>query len=1217
MKLSLSVLNLVSACGFVAIVPLQASADPSSSSTTSSSQPSSSISPVIQSTGVDSGISSRATTNSSKSLAKPAIKSIAKPETLPTTENATPKSISNNVANNPSNHVSSNEVKILSPTTQSVLGDRSATIVLQYSADKKVSLVINGSIVDTKNIGRTETNSTTNQITQTWYGVVLQEGNNVITANLLDSNSKITSSTNALVQVRGAATKLRVTTQETRIPADGRSIATITGELLDAQGNRSNRDGIVTLTTNGGELVGVDANLDQPGFQVKVENGQFTAKLRSSLEAKTVNILATANDLTAYTSLTFETNLRPSIATGVIDVRLGARGTDFHRSFRDFLPIDGNNGTQLDVRAAVFASGKIGDWLVTGAYNSDRALNKTCDNTVRLFRTAQACETQYPVYGDSSRSDILTPSTDSLYLRLEKTSRIQGAGTDYAMWGDYNTEEFSTKSQEYTAVSRQLHGLKGNYNFGNLQISGLFANNVQGYQRDAIAPDGTSGYYFVSRRLMLEGSEEIYLESEELNRPGTVIERTRLMRGPDYEIDYSRGTLLFRKPILRTDIAPDGTPLVRRIVATYQYESAGADNKIYAARARYHFSREQGRESWLGATYWKEDRGVRNFELYGVDATFPLGEKGALIAEYARSNQFADILGQTSGSAFRVEANGEFSPGILGRAYYRSTDAGFANNATVSFTPGQTRYGAQVTAKVSAQTNLKVQYDRETNRGRAPQPLQTTFDLLTPRENPLPGAILDNDLTTISAGIQQKLGSADLTVDWLHRDRTDRITPSNSGNSDQLRSRLSLPITSKLTFVAQNETTLSNRNDAFYPDRTLLGLDWQVMPGINVQLAQQFFSSGQYAGQSTTTLGLSGDYKLFPETTLSARYGIVGGADGTLSTQGAIGIKQGIKLSPGLQIDLAYEHVLGSFSGQAATGLQTLQSFAPGQSAASLGLQGGDSYSVGINYNDSSRFQANARIDHRTSSAGSNTVISAGATGKISPALTALVRFQQASAANQGIVGLGTTTDFKLGLAYRDPHSDVFNALLRYEYRQNPATIPNSILFASGTGTTDHILALEAIYAPNWQWELYGKFALRNSQTSLASDLVGTSTVTLSQVRATYRLNYSWDLSAEARWIGQPSIGYSETGFSLEAGYYMTPNLRLSAGYSFGQANDRDLNSRTASGPYVGLTVKLNELFNGFGLQRVVPQQQKESEKPAQVAATSDVKSDVKSGEMK
>jgi hypothetical protein len=299
------------------------------------------------------------------------------------------------------------------------------------------------------------------------------------------------------------------------------------------------------------------------------------------LDSKTVNIRATTGTLEAFSQLEFHTDLRPAIATGVIDIRLGARGTDFYGSFRDFLPPDGKNGTQLDIRSAVFATGKVGDWLFTGAYNSARPLNQGCDRTAALFRANQACDQNYPVYGDSSQSTVVTPSTDSLYLRFERSSPIPGAGTDYAMWGDYNTEEFATRSQQFTATTRQLHGFKANYNLGNLQITGFYGNNVQGFQRDTLAPDGTSGYYFLSRRLLVEGSENVFVEVEELNRPGTIIERKQLNRGPDYEIDYDRGSLIFRQPILRTDVGKEGETLVRRIVVTYQYDTPGENNSIY------------------------------------------------------------------------------------------------------------------------------------------------------------------------------------------------------------------------------------------------------------------------------------------------------------------------------------------------------------------------------------------------------------------------------------------------------------------------------------------------------------------------------------------------------------------------------------------------------------------------------------------------------------
>ncbi len=1092
-------------------------------------------------------------------------------------------------------------IKILSPTVDAVLDTPAATVVLQFKQGSDIELRANGTVISASLVGRTETNTQTHIVTQTWYGVPLKDGNNTLTATVKTASGNETDI--VLVKVRGIPTKLTIATLESRIPANARSIATIQGQLLDEQGNLSNRDTLVTLSTNGGEFVGADADRDQAGFQVQAIQGKFTASLKSGLNPQKVQIQAQAAGLTAFTQLDFETDLRPSIATGVINLRIGKRGTDFYGKLRDFLPTDLDNKTQLNFNAAVFATGRVGQWLFTGAYNSARPLNETCDGTNSLFRASGTCDNNYPVYGDSSSSTVITPSTDSVYLKLERTSPVPSAGTDYGMWGDYNTEEFARRSQQFTAITRQLHGFKGNYNLGNLQLTAFYGNNVQGFQRDTIAPDGTSGYYFLSRRLLLEGSENVFVEVEELNRPGTVLERQALNRGPDYEIDYDRGSLLFREPVLRTDVGKDGETLVRRIVVTYQYDTPGSDNKIYAGRAQYNLSHVPGRESWIAGSYVKENLGVRHFELYGADALFSFG-KGTLIAEYARSQNDSDLLGLVSGSAYRVELASEIAKGVQGRAYYRQADTGFANNATISFVPGQTRYGAQVNAQVSPKTTVRVQYDHEDNRGIAPQ-VQTTFaDLFAPRAEAVPGTPVDNALTTISAGVQQQIGSASLGVDWLHRTRTDRRNPSSlDGTSDQLRSRFTVPLTSRLTFLAQNETTLSAQVDAVYSDRTLLGLNWQVMPGVTAQLAQQFYTRGQNAGQSLTSFNVTGDYKLGTDTTLRGRYGILGTAN-EFTMQGAVGISQGITLSPGLKVDLAYEHTFGTALSSTAAGIRFSQPFASGQSAAGLGLESGDNYSVGLTYNDSSNFQASARYEHRSSSSGKNTVITASAAGKLSPSLTALANYQQASSANQTLTGLGDTATLRFGLAYRDPNDDKFNALFRYEYRKNPSTIPDTILLGSGTGSTEHLFGVEAIYAPNWRWEFYGKFALRESTSYLANDLVGSNTVTLTQLRATYRFGKNWDLVGEARWIGQPAAGFNETGFLVEAGYYITPNLRLSGGYSFGSVDDRDFTgSRSAGGFYAGLTIKLNDLFDGFGLQKIAPPQPPESQSNP-VAAT-------------
>ena len=1091
----------------------------------------------------------------------------------------------------PTGTPNSASVRILSPTPDAVIDVPATPIIVQFPVGNEVELRVNGQLSDRYLIGRTETDSKTDLVTQTWYGVSLQNGENTISAQVIGSKE---APVTIKVMVRGGADKLKVDTVEARIPADGISTATIKGTLLDKNGNRSNHDAVVTLFSTAGEFVEPDFKPEQPGFQVQAKAGQFTATLKSGLDAKTVRIKATFGKLEDFAQLQFQTALRPSLMTGVIDFRLGAKGTDFYSRFKDFLPEDEDNGTEVKFRSAVFATGAIGEWLVTGAYDSSRSLNEDCNCDNRLFGTYQFSEQNYPVYGDSSSVNQTTPSTDSVYLRLERSSRTPGADPDYAMWGDYNTEEFSRSSQQFTSLTRQLHGFKANYNIGKLQATAFYGNNIEGFQRDIIPPDGTSGFYFLSRRLTVPGSESVFIELEELNRPGTVLQRQRLSRGADYEIDYDRGTVLFREPVLRTDVNEFGEILVRRIVVTYQYEGEGNDTDIYAGRLQYNFSRGAEKDSWLATTYLQENQGDRDFELYGADAQFSFGKVGKIIAEFARSRNDSNEMGMVEGEAVRAEAEAEFIKGLRARAYYRFADTGFANNATISFVPGQTRYGAQVNGRVTNTTNLRFQYDHEDNFGVAPQRIDTFEEFFSPLRATLPGNEVDNSLTTISAGVVQRIGKANLAVDFIKREREDRISPETlNTDSSQLRSRLNVPIAKKLSFLAQNETTLSDSTDAVFPDRTIVGLNWQAIPGINLSLTQQFYTRGQFDGNSITSFNVNGEHKFGEDTSVTGRFSVLGGAD-RVTTQGALGLKQGVTIAPGLRLNLAYEHVFGDFFGINGSGVQFAQPFAIGQSTAALGFADSDSYSVGLEYTDNPDFKASARFERRSSSSGNNTVISAGATGKISSSLTALARYQQAGSSNQTLRALGDTANLRVGLAYRNPKNDKFNALMRYEYRKNPSTIPESILLGSGSGAQDHTFAIETIYAPNWQWEFYGKYALRNSTTYLANDFSSSNTTNFGQFRATYRLGYSWDLVGEARVITQSD--YTETGFVVEAGYYLTPNLRVAGGYAFGEIDDRDFDgSRSASGPYLGVTMKLNQLFSGFGLQKKVPRKRIEA----------------------
>lgn len=995
-----------------------------------------------------------------------------------------------------------------------------------------------------------------------------------------------------------------------QIPANGRSALTLVGTVATAEGNPLDEDVIVTLASTAGEFIGADYDSDRSGFQVLARQGQFEAQLRSPIDAQVAQVAARVDSraireidstlregypaLEASTQVSFITDLRPTIISGVVDFRVGRGGTNLLGSFQDFLSTDSlNQDVEVGFTAGLFATGAVGDWLFTGAYNNTRGLNDRCDGS-SLYRDVQACEQTYPVYGDSSTTDFLTPSIDSLYLRFQRDSLGPDADPDYFMWGDYGTQEFAGDSQQFTATVRELHGFKGNYTFGNgIQLTALYGDNVRPFQRDTIAPDGTSGYYFLSRRLVLRGSENVFLETEEFNRPGTVLERTPLYRGVDYDIDYDRGTLLFDQPIRAVDLNPLGTTLVRRIVVTYQVDDASVRGSLYAGRLQYRPEGDSG--GVVGATILTEDQGAQDFTLYGFDLLWPLGDRGRITGEFARSS-FNSGTTNSQGNAYRVELSGTPFDGITGQAYYRSTDSGFNNTATSSFSPGQTRWGAEVLAQVGAQTQLRALVDQERNRGNAVAVQTSAAGLLRPGQNPVLGGPLDNTLRELRGGVIQQIGSATLGVDFVNRWREDRLT-NFSTNTNLLVSRLNLPLTDTLSALAQSEINLGAA-DPLYPTRNTVGLEWALQPGVSLRLSQQFLTGGQ-GPNSITSLDTLVDYELDDNTTLTNRYSLLGGYSG-ITGQGAIGLNHRLTLAPGLRATFGFERIFGDAFNLTGRGQQFAQPYAVGQGASGLGLQASTVYSVGVEYTDNPDWQASGRIEYRDSPGSSNLVLGAAAAGRITDSLTGLARFDLGNFANQTITDqLGDSSTLRLGLAYRNPVSDQFNGLLSYEFRNNPSSTPDSILQGTGSEAQDHTLQLEGIYAPSYRWEFYGKYALRYSNANLAQNFGFSNTIHLTQFRATYRFAYRWDVGAEVRYLGQPTVGYNETGFALEAGYYLTPDVRLGLGYSFGGANDGSLtgggNYRSASGPYFGITAKVNQLFNGFGVQPVSPPQQQES----------------------
>lgn len=1087
---------------------------------------------------------------------------------------------------------------IVEPAANAVVATPSTHVVVRFHQGETIALFVNGVRVPENQIASTVPDPDGTAVA-TYIGVALNPGDNTITAQVLRGDAPSAPS-EIHVGVRGAATDLRLTLDRHDLPADGRSLVTVSGRLTDAGNNLAARDALVSLRTTAGAFVGDTADPDVPGYTVKAHDGVFMAVIRAGLSATTMHIEAKAGDLLGTADLDVTTSLRPSVATGSVNLRLGHRETNFYNSITNFLDADPSSKAELQTRG--FATGAVGSYLVTVAGDSAYPINPACNGLIGISTyDVRSCDPRYPVYGDQSSYDRLAQSSDNVFARIERNR-------SYAMWGDFGTSEFATSSQLYSATSRELHGSKINIDSHHLVLTGLYGNNVQAFQRDSIAPDGTSGYYYLSHHLLLPGSETVAIETQVFDRPGLVTSVTPLNRGADYDIDYDSGSLLFHAPVTRTDIDPvTGAILVRIIVVTYQYDDGQGAGSIVGGRLRYRFGDQLAGAKTpgsIGASLLQENQGINRFILAGVDAGIPLGNAVKVIGEYAHSTNDSSLASGVGGSAYRAEAQLS-SSAATGTAYYRTTGAGFANQATTSFIPGQTQQGANLITPIAPKLHLVLNYDAERQSGIAPELLTDPVSLLSPGATPIAGASLDTRTSTVSAGLRHDLGRGFISVDYALRTLYDANAPLFDASAAQLDARVSLPFAKRWSFLAEDDINLRSQIDPAYPDRIAAGLEYALSDAVKIAATKQYLRGTAQGSRQITSIESIFDEKLSSSTSFTGRYAIVGGIDGT-SAQTEFGLKQNVKLAPGVHMDLAYQLINGDFFDLTPSGMQFAQPYAVGQAGqAALGVTGGSSISVGAEYTGSKELKGDARYEHRISASGSNTTYSGGVAGKITPAFTLLASIDAAGGANQTLGALADALDFRAGMAYRNPATDDTNVLLRFEERLNPGLIPQSLLSGGGTSTRDRTFAIEWIQEPSKRLELYAKYAFRVSTALLATDFSNTTFTSLAQYRATYRVGRKFDVVGELRYIEQPVSSYVAFGEVAEAGYHFGNDFRAAVGYSFGRTNDLDFTgSRSRGGLYLDFNARVNELFRGFGLQQAPRPDLSGAGTPAAAAAT-------------
>jgi outer membrane protein OmpA-like peptidoglycan-associated protein len=392
--------------------------------------------------------------------------------------------------------------------------------------------------------------------------------------------------------------------------------------------------------------------------------------------------------------------------------------------------------TEVDGRGAFYAKGKVhDDYLVTLSVDTtERPIEKLFTNVAskdpRFLLERIDADKAYPVYGDDSTSEWDAPTNGQVYARVEHND-------SRATWGNFQT---AWTGLELNQFSRSLYG-------GDLLLKSDGATSA-GERRsttDAFGAEpgtldsreefrGTGGsLYYLHRQDITRGSERLWIEIRD-QTSSIPLQRTQLIPGLDYDLNYLQGTILLRAPL--SSVA-DGSGLIQigslsgnpaYLVATYEYSPGlnAAQSNVYGVR----------NSTWLndflrvGLSGYRQGEGIDRQIVGGLDATLRYRPATYLDLEFARSDGTGSQLSSIDGgfgfnqtSTPDTLANAGRLQGAIdlsdiwqsargrGSVYWQDRQAGFSGAGALATTDAIKQQGAAFSVPLNARTSIDVKAD--------------------------------------------------------------------------------------------------------------------------------------------------------------------------------------------------------------------------------------------------------------------------------------------------------------------------------------------------------------------------------------------------------------------------------------------------------------------------------------------------------------------------
>ena len=689
-------------------------------------------------------------------------------------------------------------------------------VVVKHAPSQKVKLTVNGVVADPLNFDGVQTSLDNQVAVSIWRALPLQDGENVIRAEITGGESF-----ENRVYYSNTATRATYVPERSKLVADGVTRPVIAVRMTDRTGKpvRAGLTGPFRVRPPYTPATELDAQQERqlagldrfdPTWRVIGDDGIALIELQPTTQTGTAELEFEFNVDRQKRKDEVRAWLAPAARDWmVVGFASGTYGFNTLAKNSEKLADTSKDTTYQDGQVSLYAKGRVkGKWVLTLAYDSERT-KRGLDGRRSLLRVIDPGR-YYTVYGDRSQQGYDAASSEKLYLRLERPQF-------YALFGDYET---GLSDSQLGAYNRTLTGGKAEYRGERLSATAFLADTALNFQRDEIQGNGLSGPYPLSRRDLILNTEKVKIETRDRFRSERIVDTKYLSRHIDYDIDYDSGTLLFREPVLSRDRQFNPNFIV------VEYETEGTAVTYTNAGGRVVVEPIKGKLQ-IGATAVRDEDTTGRSNLGAVDVRLRPTDRTEVRLEAAMT----DSKGAGTNEAYiaEVEHRGDKVDAVV---YYRQQDNAFG--------VGQQNRSEGGTRKVGVDGRMEITKGLDVN---ATAYREEYMNSLAERE-------------AVNANLEYRNNNTSMRVGVLHADDTNQDGEKLTSTLLQLGASQRM-LDGKLDLTAENDFSIGGggNESVDYPARYRVGATYALRPDVRL-IARHEITDGESFNAATTQFGI-------------------------------------------------------------------------------------------------------------------------------------------------------------------------------------------------------------------------------------------------------------------------------------------------------------------------------------------------------------------------